>query len=332
MVTGIKFQEQGTLCCESCLMGGQTKQPFNKKGGTRAKEILELVHSDVCGAMSEKSISGYRYFLTFIDDKTRKTFVYFLKSKDELVCKFEEFTALVERQTGKRLKILRSDNGKEYVCAEMKKFMRVKGIKHQLTVQYTPEQNGIAERCNRTLCTKARNMLEDAKLERKFWAEAVNTAVHLKNVSPTKAVNDMTPEEAWKGNKVDIGYLRIFGCQAFMHIPDQQRKKWDARSRKLIHMGYCEESKSYRLIDPKDGKLYKARNVVFLENEMKEESTTEGENEQSQIEEMYSASCVRVHCTGNLYRLNQELKLLYKKKQIPNERVYRGQVECASQW
>ena len=91
----------------------------------------------------------------------------------------------------------------------------------------------------------------------------------------------MTPEEAWKGNKVDISYLKIF-----MHIPDQQRKKLDARSRKLIHVGYCEESKGYRLIDPKDGKLYKARNVAFLENEMKKESTTEGENEQSQTEEI----------------------------------------------
>ena len=126
IVTCIKFQEQGILCCESCSMGGKTKQPFNKKGGTRAKEVLELVHSDVCGQMSEKSISGYRYFLTFIDDKTRKTFVYFLKSKDEVVCKFKEFTALVERKTGKKLKILRSENGKEYVCAEMKKFMREK--------------------------------------------------------------------------------------------------------------------------------------------------------------------------------------------------------------
>ena len=112
--------------------------------------------------------------------KQGKLLYIFLKSKDEVVCKFKEFTALVERQTGKKLKILRSDNGKEYVCAEMKKFMREKGIKHQLTVQYTPEQNGIAERCNRSLCTKARSMLEDAKLERKFWAEAVNTAVHLK--------------------------------------------------------------------------------------------------------------------------------------------------------
>ena len=73
------------------------------------------------------------------------------------MCKFKEFTALVERQTGKKLKTLRSDNGKEYVCAEMKKFMREKCIKHQLTVQYTPEQNGIAELCNRTLCTKARS-------------------------------------------------------------------------------------------------------------------------------------------------------------------------------
>ena len=84
------------------------------------------MHSDVCGPMCEKSISGYRYFLTFIDDKTRKTSVYFLKGKDEVVCKFKEFTALVERQTGKKLKILRSDNGREYVCAEMKKCMREK--------------------------------------------------------------------------------------------------------------------------------------------------------------------------------------------------------------
>ena len=89
MVTGIKFQEQDALQCESCFMGIQTKQSFSKKGGTQAKEMLALVHSDVCGPMTEKSISGYRYFLTFIDDKTRKTFVYFLKGKDKILSKFK---------------------------------------------------------------------------------------------------------------------------------------------------------------------------------------------------------------------------------------------------
>jgi hypothetical protein len=89
MFTGIKFQEQDALQRKLCFMGGQTKQPFSKKGGTRAKEMLALVHSDVCGPMSEKSISGYRYFLTFIDDKTRKTFVYFLKGKDKVLSKFK---------------------------------------------------------------------------------------------------------------------------------------------------------------------------------------------------------------------------------------------------
>ena len=132
---------------------------------------------------------------------------------------------MIERQTGRKLETLRSDNGMENVCAGRTNFMTEKGIKHQLTVQYTPEQNGIAERCNRTLCTKARSMLADAKLDKKFWAEAVNTAVHLKNVSPMKAVKNMTPEEAWNGNKVDISYLRVFGYQAFMHVPDKQRKK-----------------------------------------------------------------------------------------------------------
>jgi hypothetical protein len=89
----------------------------------------------------------------------------------------------------------------------------------------------------------------------------------------------------WNGNKVDTSYLRMFGCQALMHVPHQQRKTWDEKSRNLIHVGYCEESNGYRLIDPKYGKLYKARNVVFVEDEMKEEFTTEQDNEQSKIED-----------------------------------------------
>lgn len=123
---------------------------------------------DICGPMKNPSIGGARYFLTFIDDKTRKTFVFFLKSKDQVFAKFEEFKAL-----------------------------KAKGIHHQTTIPYTPEQNGVAERTNRTVIEKARSMLHDRGLGDEFWAEAVATAVYLKNRSPTTALKNMTPEEAW---------------------------------------------------------------------------------------------------------------------------------------
>jgi hypothetical protein len=163
------------------------------------------------------------------------------------------------------------------------------------------------------------NTLADAKPDKKLWAEAVNTAVHLKNVSQTKAVKNMTPEEAWNGNKVDISYLRMFGCQALMHVPHQQRKTWDEKSRTLIHVGYCEESNGYRLIDPKDGKLYKARNVVFVEDEMKEEFTTEQDNEQSQIEEVLPTE--DSENTGEDMQENEEKQETASEIEISDERV-----------
>lgn len=209
LVTGLHFKEiNHQLNCIPCLKGKQTRKPFKRlKRANRANDILELVHSDVCGPMQTLSWGNARYFLTFIDDKSRKTFVYFLKGKDEVFTKFQEFKKLVETQTGKRLKAVRIDNGREYVNQAMKEFMNKEGIRHQTTVEYTPEQNGVAERCNRIIMEKARAMIEAANLDHRYWAEAVNASVYLKNRSPMKAVLNMTPEEAWTDRKPDVRHL-----------------------------------------------------------------------------------------------------------------------------
>lgn len=138
-------------------------------------------------------------------------------------------------------------------------------------MDYTPEQNGVAERANRTIVEKARSMLKEAGLSIKYWAEAVNTAVYLKNRSPTKAVQDMTPEEAWTDMKVDLSHLRVF-----VHIPKQQRTKWVSKSKEIIMVSYCEDSKAYRLMDRKNptSKIQKARDIVFIETEMKPDLQT----------------------------------------------------------
>ncbi|CAH0599403.1 unnamed protein product [Chrysodeixis includens] len=152
--------------------------------------------------MQQSSVGGAKYFLSFIDDYTRKQFIYFLKSKDETFEYFKQFKALVENETGKKLKVLRSDRGGEYMSSKFQEYVKTCGIKHQKTIPDCPQQNGVAERANRTIMEKVRCLLRDAGLEMKFWAEAVNTAVYLKNRSPTKAVAGVTPEEKWTSKKM----------------------------------------------------------------------------------------------------------------------------------
>ena len=136
--------------CECCVKGKLHKKPF----GTSERQVkvpLELVHSDVCGPLSSESLGGAKYFVTFIDAKTHYTWVYFLKSKDEVLSKFLEWKSLVERMSDYKLKTLCTDNGEEYTSGEFSKYLRIERIRHELTVPKTPEQNGVAERFNRTL-------------------------------------------------------------------------------------------------------------------------------------------------------------------------------------
>lgn len=163
---------------------------------------------------------------------------------------------------------LRSDNGKEYCNRVFEDYLRKYGIIHETTVPYNPEQNGVSERCNRTIIEKALAMLEDSGLERRYWGEAVNTAIYLKNRSPTVAIKDATPEELWTGNKINIKYLGVFGSRAFIHIPKETRTKLDPKSKEHIMVGYSETTKGYRLADPeRPGKVVIARSVIFIESE-----------------------------------------------------------------
>lgn len=269
MASGIDYSNTKHTPCVACLEGKQSRLPFPKTSYNRATEKLGLIHSDLCGPMSVSSFSGSKYLLSFIDDYTRMTFGYFLKSKDEVLPVFKIFKSLVENQTNLKIKALRTDNGCEYVNKQFQMFLQEHGIKHQTTVPYSPQQNGVAERANRTIVEAGRCMLQDAGMDRRFWAEALNMAIFIKNKSPSKAVRGTTPEEKWSGKKVNLSDLRVFGCVAYAMIPYEKRKKLDPKSRKYIHVGYCSESKGYRLIDPDDpSKIIKSRDVHFLEEKM----------------------------------------------------------------
>ncbi|KAJ8887620.1 hypothetical protein PR048_013837 [Dryococelus australis] len=171
-----------------------------------------------------------------VGDHTRKVFVYIIRSKVEVFEKCRKFKAQVEKQTGKQIKILRTDNGSEYINRDFKNFQRNQGIKHELTIPYSPEQNGLAERTNHTLVEKVRWVMKKAGSDEKMWAEAVNTAAYLANRSPHKATDVKTPEEWWCGRKVNLAHLLVFGCIAYSHIEKQKCKKWDSKSYPYIYL------------------------------------------------------------------------------------------------
>ncbi|KAI3788698.1 hypothetical protein L2E82_01471 [Cichorium intybus] len=193
------------------------------------------------------------------------SWVYFLSNKSEALECFKKFKALTEKQSNEKLKVLRTDRGGEFCSIEFDDFCDEHGIKRELTAPHTPEQNGVAERKNRTIGDMGRSMLHEKNLSYGFWAEAVTTAVYLINLSPTKAVWNKTPFEAWHDFKPTISHLRIFGSLCYASVTSQ-RHKLEAKTKKCMFVGYCSNSKAYRLYDPEKKKIIVSRHVQFDEH------------------------------------------------------------------
>ncbi|CAL2254986.1 unnamed protein product [Prunus armeniaca] len=252
--------------CEGCQLGKQHRQAFPSGKAWRAKALLELVHTDVCGPMRTPSLDNNRYFILFINDYTRMTWVYFLRERSEVFNIFKKFKTHVEKQSGHYIKALRSDRGKEYTSKEFNKFCEDEGVEHQLTVGYAPEQNGVSERKNRTIMEMARSMIFEKGLPNTFWAEAVYIAVYLLNRCPTKALQNKTPIEAWSNIKPSAKHLKVFGCICYVHIPKEKRHKLEEKSEVGIFLGYSSQSKGYRIYNPKTKKFMISRDVEFDES------------------------------------------------------------------
>ncbi|KAG8491216.1 hypothetical protein CXB51_014346 [Gossypium anomalum] len=251
--------------CDVCQLGKQARKPFPVDQAWRAREKLELVHSDICGPMKTPSLNGSKYFVLFIDDLTRFCWIFFLKQKSDVFEAFVKLKALAENQVGCRIKALRTDNGAEYLSERFKRLCEQAGIQHQLTTVYTPQQNGVCERKNRTVMDIARCLLFQSKLPNSFWAEAVNSSVYLLNKLPTHAVKDKTPFEAWHGLKPTVSHLKIFGCVFYVLVPAERRTKLKKRSVPCIFVGYSSDKKGYRVYDPSTRKIFVSRDIRFDE-------------------------------------------------------------------
>nr|GEV61326.1 copia-type polyprotein [Tanacetum cinerariifolium] len=193
---------------EGCLFGKHASSLFPKESTLRAKEPLQLIHTDLCGPITPPSHDKNLYFMLFIDDYSRKTWVYFLKEKSQAFEAFKTFKAMVEKEKGLKIKSMRSDRGGEFLSKEFNKFCEDNGIQRFLTAPYSPQQNGMVERKNRTILNMVRSMFKTKKMPKEFWADAVDCTVYLLNRCPSKSLDNKTPQEAWNGLKPTVSHLR----------------------------------------------------------------------------------------------------------------------------
>ena len=276
--------------CEICTQDKITKKPFQNV--QRNTEILDLVHYDICEFNGILTRGGKRYFITFIDDCSRFTYVYLMSNKDEAFEFFKRYKAEVENQKGRKIKVLRSDRGGEYFSNEFSLFCEEHGIIHQKTAPYTPQQNGLAERKNRTLTDMINSMIISANVPTYLWGEALLAACHIQNRITSKKTH-VSPYEVWNGRKPNLEYLRVWGCLSFYRSHDPKRSKLGPRGIKSIFVGYAQNSKAYRLLNVNSNVIVESRDVEFFEDKFYNDpspSSIEERNKKSVSKENPSSS------------------------------------------
>ncbi|KAJ9520542.1 hypothetical protein QJQ45_007418 [Haematococcus lacustris] len=251
--------------CVGCVKGKQRKNVAFADPPPNAAPVtapLGLIHMDVCGPMHARARDGSLYVATFLDEHTKLSVRVPISSKAEVPDVVKAVIERLETQSGYRCKAIRTDNGTEYVNSRMTAYCNSKGIVHQHSAPYSPQQNGAAERLNRTIFEKARSILYAADMSLSFWAHAVEFANHVRCLLPVSG-QPLTPWEAFYGVKPDLSGLRVFGCRVWLHVPDHQRSKLQAKSVEGLFLGYQPGSKAYRVLV--NGRETCSKDIVFDE-------------------------------------------------------------------
>ncbi|GJZ70453.1 putative ribonuclease H-like domain-containing protein [Tanacetum coccineum] len=259
-----RFENDQT--CVACLKGKQHRASCKTKAFNPITKPLFMLHMDLFGPTFVSSLMHKKYCLVVTDDYSRFSWVFFLTTKDETSEILKIFIKEVENLVDKKVKIIRSDNGTEFKNKVMDDFCREKGIKREYSVARTPQQNGVAERKNRTLIEAARTMLADSKLPTTFWAEAVSTACYVQNRVLIVKPHNKTPYELFRGFKPAIGFMKPFGCHVTILNTLDNLGKFDGKSDEGFFVGYSLSSKAFRVYNIRTRKVQENLHIGFLEN------------------------------------------------------------------
>ncbi|GKA93970.1 putative ribonuclease H-like domain-containing protein [Tanacetum coccineum] len=240
------FQNDHT--CVACQKGKQHKASCKAKTVSSISHSLQLLHMDLFGPTSVRSLNHKTYCLVITDDFSRFSWVFFLRTKDETSAILKDFIRQIENQLNQKVKTIRCDNGTEFKNRDVIEFCGSKGIKREYSNARTPQQNGVAERKNRTLIEAARTMLADSFLPNTFWAEAVSTACYVLNRVLVTKPHNKTPYELLTGKIPIISYIRPFGCHVTILNTIDHLGKFAGKSDEGFLVGYSLQSKAFRVL------------------------------------------------------------------------------------
>ncbi|GJT92397.1 ribonuclease H-like domain-containing protein [Tanacetum coccineum] len=253
--------------CLACRKGKQHRASCKKIEERTVREPLELLHMDLFGPVSVESVNRKKYCLVVTDDCSKFSWVFFLAYKDETYDMLHDLIVGLENKLRHKVKTIRCDHGTEFKNHLMNEFCAKKGIKREYSIARTPQQNGVAERKNRTLIEAARTMLADSLLPIQFWAEAVNTACYVLNRVLVTKPQMKTPYEILMGRSPNISFMRPFGCPLTILNTLDQLGKFDGKSEEGYLLGYSTNSKGFRVYNRVTRKVQDCLHVNFLENQ-----------------------------------------------------------------
>ncbi|KAJ9542546.1 hypothetical protein OSB04_029052 [Centaurea solstitialis] len=260
------FRYTKVSLCSACEKGKQTRASFKSKQISSISSPLQLLHMDLFGPVNVQSIAGKKYTLVIVDEYSRYTWVFFLRAKSDAPEEIILFVRKMERLNNLTVRSIRSDHGTEFKNSTLETFFEQKGITQNFSSVRTPQQNGVAERRNRTLIEAARSMLSEANLATQFWAEAVNTACYTQNRSLIVKRFRRTPYELFRNRKPSIEHLHIFGCVCYILNNKDNLGKFDSKSDDGIFLGYSSISKTYRVFNKRRQAIEETIHVKFDES------------------------------------------------------------------
>ncbi|KAK8934710.1 hypothetical protein KSP39_PZI014426 [Platanthera zijinensis] len=251
--------------CDDCTLNKHHRSSFTNVS-LPSSTPFAVIHTDIWGPCRVPSISGCEWFVTFIDCFSRTTWLYLINRKNDVFSVFRRFHSMVSTQFHSKIKILRSDNGREYIDSQFEAYLADNGILHQTTCAYSPAQNGVAERKNRHLLEVARCLLSTMHLPKFYWGDAVMTAAYLINRLPTRVLGKSTPLDTLRVPPTRLP-PKVFGCVCFVYIHQPRPSKLDPRALKCVFIGYSPTQKGYKCYHPPTRKVFVSMDVTFRESE-----------------------------------------------------------------